>query len=133
MRHVACVAHDKTGVRSLRFDVHERPLSYQIAANSVDYIDAALDKILAKGVDILDLNVGCPAKNVIHTVRSALMGDLPRLKAIVTRLREKRFYSLDHKNSRWIQMRERGRGCANVARLWRRCDFASSTVTKTKI
>ncbi len=90
MRHVACVAHDKTGVRSLRFDVHERPLSYQIAANSVDYIDAALDKILAKGVDILDLNVGCPAKNVIHTGSgSALMGDLPRLKAIVTRLREK--------------------------------------------
>jgi len=90
MRHVGCVANDKAGFRSLRFEVHERPLNYQIAANSIDFIDAALDKILAKGVDALDLNVGCPAKNVIHTGSgSALMGDLPRLKAIVTKLRAK--------------------------------------------
>lgn len=90
MRHVGCVANDKSGRRALRFDVNERPLNYQIAANSIDFIDAALDKILEKGVDALDLNVGCPAKNVIHTGSgSALMGDLPRLKAIVTKLRQK--------------------------------------------
>jgi len=90
MRHVGCVAHDKGGKRSLRFEVSERPLNYQIAANSIDFIDAALEKILEKGVDALDLNVGCPAKNVIHTGSgSALMSDLPRLKMIVTRLREK--------------------------------------------
>jgi len=49
MRHVGCVANDKGGTRSLRFDVHERPLSYQIAANSIDFIDTAIERILAKG------------------------------------------------------------------------------------
>ena len=90
MRHVGCVANDKGGKRSLRFDVHERPLNYQIAANSIDFIDVALERIIQKGIDALDLNVGCPAKNVIHTGSgSALMGDLPRLKMIVTKIREK--------------------------------------------
>lgn len=88
MRHVGSVAADKDGQRTLRFEQFERPLNYQIAANTIRDIDTAIAKIEAVGVDAIDLNCGCPAKNVISSGSgSSLMGDLPRLKEIVTRLR----------------------------------------------
>lgn len=88
MRHVGSVAADKDGQRTLRFEQFERPLNYQIAANTIRDIDTAIAKIEAVGVDAIDLNCGCPAKNVVSSGSgSSLMGDLPRLKEIVTRLR----------------------------------------------
>lgn len=90
MRHVACVANDKGGARALHFDASERPLSYQVAANYETFIAAACDKIIQKGVDILDLNVGCPARNVISSGSgSALMADLPRLKQVLNAFRSR--------------------------------------------
>ena len=89
MRHVACVAHDVGGAKSLKFDQLERPLNYQVAANSTDYIEAAVEKILAAGVDIVDLNIGCPARNVIGSGSgSALMADPARLEAILKLFRK---------------------------------------------
>ena len=88
MRHVACIANDKTGIHSLKFEQWERPLNYQIAANKLEFIDPAIEKILASGVDMVDLNIGCPARNVISSGSgSALMADIPRLTALLTRLR----------------------------------------------
>ncbi|MCX5922512.1 MAG: tRNA-dihydrouridine synthase [Candidatus Dependentiae bacterium] len=90
MRHVACIANDKGGQRALKFEQLERPLNYQVAANSTLYIEKACDLILAKGVDMIDLNIGCPAKNVIGSGSgSALMANVPRLKEIVTLFRKK--------------------------------------------
>jgi tRNA-dihydrouridine synthase len=90
MRHVACVANDKGAAKALHFDQSERPLSYQVAANYEKFIEEACDKIVQKGVDIIDLNVGCPARNVISSGSgSALMGDLPRLQKILTCFRKK--------------------------------------------
>lgn len=90
MRHVACVANDKGGTKSLNFDQIERPLNYQVAANYDTFIEQACDKILQKGVDILDLNIGCPARNVISSGSgSALMADLPRLHKVLTLFRKK--------------------------------------------
>lgn len=89
MRHVACVAHDVGGAKSLKFDQLERPLNYQVAANSTDYIEAAVEKILAAGVDIVDLNIGCPARNVIGSGSgSALMADPARLESILKLFRK---------------------------------------------
>jgi nifR3 family TIM-barrel protein len=89
MRHVGCVANDMGGKLSLNFSQSERPISYQIAANGVEFIDAACEKILARGVDIVDLNIGCPARNVVKSGSgSALMADLPKLKIILDRLRK---------------------------------------------
>lgn len=89
MRHVACVAHDVGGAKSLKFDQLERPLNYQVAANSTDYIEAAVEKILAASVDIVDLNIGCPARNVIGSGSgSALMADPARLEAILKLFRK---------------------------------------------
>lgn len=90
MRHVSCIAHDKSGLRALHFAQDERPLNYQIAASSEKDIDLACEKIITKGVDLVDLNVGCPAKNVIKSGSgSALMADLPRLKIVLDRIRTK--------------------------------------------
>lgn len=90
MRHVGSIAADKDGRRTTRFEQWERPLNYQIAANAVDYIDAAIDRIIAARVDIVDLNVGCPARNVIGSGSgSALMADIPRLTRILKHLRSK--------------------------------------------
>ena len=52
MRQVGSIAADKDGTRTVRFESSERPLNYQVAANSIDYIDAAIDRIIAAGVDI---------------------------------------------------------------------------------
>lgn len=88
MRHVGCVANDKGAIKALDFAQMERPLSYQISANKENFIEQAIEKILAKGVDAVDLNIGCPAKNVVKNgAGSALMADLPRLKKILTIIR----------------------------------------------
>lgn len=89
MRHIACITHDKTGERSLKFEQWERPLNYQVAANQLQFIEPAVEKILAAGVDMIDLNIGCPARNVISSGSgSALMADLPRLTLLLKRFRE---------------------------------------------
>ncbi|MBT3827970.1 tRNA-dihydrouridine synthase [bacterium] len=88
MRHVACVANDKTGRLSLDFDQSERPLNYQVAANGTKFIERAIERIVDRGVDIIDLNVGCPAKNVVNSGGgSSLMDDPAKLEVIVTALR----------------------------------------------
>lgn len=89
MRHVGCVAHESGGKRSLNFDQLERPLNFQIAANSEKFIKEACAKIEAQGVDLIDLNIGCPARNVVNSGSgSALMADLPRLRSILETLRQ---------------------------------------------
>jgi tRNA-dihydrouridine synthase B len=88
MRHVATVAHDTGKLKTLDFSDLERPLNFQVAANQITYIQSACEKILARGVDSIDLNVGCPAHNVTGSGGgSALMADLPRLKSIVESIR----------------------------------------------
>jgi tRNA-dihydrouridine synthase B len=89
MRHVGCIANDKGGMKALNFAQFERPLNFQIAANKIDFILPALEKILAAGVDIIDLNVGCPAHNVVNSGGgSSLMADVPRLTLILKELRK---------------------------------------------
>jgi len=84
MRHVGCVANDKGRVKALTFDQNERPLNYQVSANKLDFIERACEKILAAQVDCIDLNIGCPAKNVIRSGSgSSLMGDPARLETIL--------------------------------------------------
>ncbi len=88
MRHTGSVANEKGGIKALDFQALERPLNFQFAANKLDFIAPAVEKVLAKGVDMIDLNVGCPASNVIGSGSgSALMADLPRLTLILKEFR----------------------------------------------
>ena len=84
MRHVACVANDKGGAKALDFDQLERPLNYQMTANGIKFIEQACQKVLSAGVDSVDLNIGCPARNVVGSGSgSALMADLPLLEQVL--------------------------------------------------
>ncbi len=89
MRHVGCVANDKGVMRALDFEQSERPLNYQVSANSTDYIQQACERIVQAGVDAIDLNIGCPARAVIRSGSgSALMADLERLEKILKEFRK---------------------------------------------
>jgi tRNA-dihydrouridine synthase B len=125
MRHVACVAHDKSGLRALHFFQNERPLNFQIAASTEKDIENACAKIMEKGVDLVDLNVGCPAKNVIKSGSgSALMADLPRLKQVLTRMRETLRVPFTVK----IRAGFKQKNACDVAKLIEDCGAAALTI-----
>lgn len=89
MRHVACVANDKGGTKALAFEQRERPLNYQVTANGIDFVEQACEKIIAAGVDCIDLNIGCPAKNVVGSGSgSALMADIVLLEKVLKLFRK---------------------------------------------
>ncbi len=83
MRHVALVANEKTGI-SLRYDPIELPLAFQFSANKVDFIEQAVEKVIAAGFSSINLNCGCPAKTVVKSsCGSSLMGDPERLENLI--------------------------------------------------
>ncbi len=83
MRHVACVSNEKEA-RSLKFTQPEHPLAFQFSANRLDFIDDAVEKVIAKGFVSINLNSGCPAPCVTRSGSgSALMANLPQLKLLL--------------------------------------------------
>lgn len=82
IRHVSSIPYM---IRKYRLvDQDERPINFQLSAHSVVDIERACQIVLGLGVDVIDLNVGCPAKNVVRSgAGSALMGDVKRLEEIV--------------------------------------------------
>ncbi len=83
MRHVACVSNEKDG-RTLKYDPVEQPLAFQFSANKLDFIDQAVEKVIAAGFIMINLNCGCPAPCVTKSGSgSALMADIPRFIQII--------------------------------------------------
>lgn len=88
MRHVALIANKKD-LKDLFFDPKEYPLAFQISANSTDFIEKAIEKILATKISVLNLNAGCPAKNIVKSGSgSALMGNPENLKNILNTIQK---------------------------------------------
>lgn len=88
MRHVRSVVTPKGGALALDFKQFERPLNFQFAANSPEFIAPACERVLKVGVDAIDLNIGCPARNVISSGGgSSLMADPERLEKILKEFR----------------------------------------------
>jgi len=84
MRHVACVANDVGGKKALAFEQIERPFNFQMTSNGIEFVERACAKVLESGVDLVDLNIGCPARNVVGSGSgSALMANLPLLKKVL--------------------------------------------------
>ncbi len=89
MRHVRSVVTPKGGALALDFAQFERPLNFQFAANSTEFIAQACERVLSTGVDGIDLNIGCPARNVISSGGgSSLMADPVRLEKILKEFRK---------------------------------------------
>lgn len=88
MRHVRSIVTPKGGALALAFEQFERPLNFQVSANSPEFIEQAVERILQAGVDMIDLNAGCPARNVVSSCcGSALMANPVMLEKILKEFR----------------------------------------------
>ncbi len=73
--------------RYLYYTEEERPISAQIFGADPDHLAEAARMIEDLGFDLIDLNLGCPAKKVVKCGGSGLLRDLPLLEKIFTKIR----------------------------------------------
>src|SRR3990172_7467591 len=73
--------------RYLYYTEEERPISAQIFGADPDRLAEAARMIEDLGFDIVDLNLGCPAKKVVKCGGSGLLRDLSLLGKILERIR----------------------------------------------
>jgi tRNA-dihydrouridine synthase B len=73
--------------RFLYYKEEERPITAQIFGADPDHLAEAARMIEDLGFDIIDLNLGCPAKKVVKCGGSGLLRDLPLLERIFKKIR----------------------------------------------
>ena len=73
--------------RYLYYAEEERPVTAQIFGADPDHLADAARMIEDLGFDMIDLNLGCPAKKVVKCGGSGLLRDLPLLKTIFQKIR----------------------------------------------
>lgn len=73
--------------RYLYYTEEERPISAQIFGADAEHLAEAARRIQDLGFDLVDLNLGCPAKKVVKCGGSGLLRDLPLLGEIFRRIR----------------------------------------------
>jgi tRNA-dihydrouridine synthase B len=73
--------------RYLYYAEEERPISAQIFGADPDHLADAARQIEGLGFDLVDLNLGCPAKKVVKCGGSGLLRDLPLLGKILRAIR----------------------------------------------
>jgi nifR3 family TIM-barrel protein len=84
----ALVKGDRRTRALLHFVEEERPLSIQIYGSDPETLAAAARQVADLGPDAVDINMGCPANQVLKgCAGAALMGDLPTARRIVAAVR----------------------------------------------
>ncbi len=73
--------------RYLYYAEEERPITAQIFGADPGHLADAARMVEDLGFDMVDLNLGCPAKKVVKCGGSGLLRDLPLLKTIFEKLR----------------------------------------------
>jgi len=73
--------------RFLCYTEEERPITAQIFGADPDHLAEAARMIEDLGFDLIDLNLGCPAKKVVKCGGSGLLRDLPLLGTILKKVR----------------------------------------------
>jgi tRNA-dihydrouridine synthase B len=74
----------------LAFDEKERPVAIQIYGGNPDRMDDAAAIVEDQGVDIVDVNMGCPVKNIVNSgAGSALLKDFDRAARVVEKIRRR--------------------------------------------
>jgi len=74
----------------LKFDEKERPVAIQIYGGNPDRMDDAAAIVEREGVDIVDINMGCPVKNIVSSgAGSALLKDFDRAASVVDKIRKR--------------------------------------------
>ncbi|CAA6822830.1 MAG: tRNA dihydrouridine synthase B (EC [uncultured Sulfurovum sp.] len=80
----------KKTFKMLEKNVLENPYSIQIAGSDLEVIRQAVELINERdGVDIIDLNCGCPAPKVVNNLQgSSLLTDLPRMSQTINTIKK---------------------------------------------
>ncbi len=73
--------------RFLYYTGEERPITAQIFGADADRLAEAAAMIEDLGFNLIDLNLGCPAKKVVKCGGSGLLRDLPNLETILRQIR----------------------------------------------
>src|SRR5438445_1934739 len=74
----------------LAFSEKERPVAIQIYGGDPDRMDDAAAIVEAQGVDIADVNMGCPVRKVVNSgAGSALLKDFDRAAKVVEKIRKR--------------------------------------------
>jgi nifR3 family TIM-barrel protein len=74
----------------LAFNESERPVAIQIYGGDPDRMDDAAAIVEEQGVDIVDINMGCPVKNIVNNgAGSALLKDFDRAARIVEKIKRR--------------------------------------------
>lgn len=74
-------------LRYLYFAEDERPIAAQLFGANPEVMAAAAAMVEALGFDIVDINLGCPAKKVVKCGGSGLLRDLPLLERLLCAVR----------------------------------------------
>lgn len=74
-------------LRYLYFDPDERPITAQLFGANPASMAAAAAMVEDLGFDIVDINLGCPAKKVVKCGGSGLLRDLPLLEQVLRAVR----------------------------------------------
>jgi len=73
--------------RYLYYTDDEHPIGAQLFGANPDTLAEAAGLVESLGFDLVDLNLGCPAKKVVKCGGSGLLRDLPLLERILRRIR----------------------------------------------
>lgn len=85
----ALVMGDKKSRNMLTYDEGERPVAMQVFGNNADDLEEAARIIQDTGIDLIDLNMGCPAKKIVDDGGgSALLNQLSLVREIFERMRK---------------------------------------------
>src|SRR5256885_261133 len=76
--------------KMLAFDEKERPVAIQIYGGDPDRMDDAAAIVEAEGVDIVDINMGCPVKKIVATgAGSGMLRDFDKAARVVDKIRKR--------------------------------------------
>ncbi len=86
----ALAFRNKKTIKMLEKSPIENPYSVQIAGSNQDVIKKAIEFLNSRnGIDIIDLNCGCPAPKVVNNLQgSSLLTDLPTMAKTIRTIKE---------------------------------------------
>ena len=74
----------------LAFSENERPVSIQIYGGDPDRMDDAAAIVEAQGVDIVDINMGCPVRKIVNSgAGSGMLKDFDKAARVVEKIRRR--------------------------------------------
>lgn len=76
--------------KMLAFSEAERPIAIQIYGGNPDRMDDAAAIVERQGVDIVDINMGCPVKKIVNSgAGSGMLKDFDKAARVVERIRKR--------------------------------------------